>query len=449
MAKILIHTLGSSGDFNPFMALALELRRRGHDVQWAVSPKFADKARAQGFEATVAGVDPEWESDLLRRMLTAHLTAPVQIMFKEVLIPAIVPATLALEPLAREVDLFLSHTIQLAAPAVADRTGTPWVSASAATLIHETAAYPPPGVAWKGCPAWLSWLGWEAGYRIFGDFDALAGAEYRKLGVAPRPNVVSGGAYSRRLTLGLWSPSFFPRPPDWPRWFQVGGYARWDGEAPLAPAPIDGGGAGNRIPADKSATLPSEGRDRPGTNVNGPGIGSSPASPRILFTLGSSVVNPPGEFWATALEALTRTDWNAVLLGAPQALPLPRDLRGRVQIISYAPYAELFPQADAIVHQGGVGTTQAACYYGIPSLIVPRGFDQFENAAHIQREGWGLRLMPADFSATSLRLRLRRLLDSARIRAAAAGLGERMQAEPGVARSADLVEAALGRERKP
>ncbi|MDQ2800732.1 MAG: bifunctional phosphopantothenoylcysteine decarboxylase/phosphopantothenate--cysteine ligase CoaBC [Armatimonadota bacterium] len=33
-------------------------------------------------------------------------------------------------------------------------------------------------------------------------------------------------------------------------------------------------GAGNPIPAHEFATLPSEGRDRPGTNVNGPGIGS-------------------------------------------------------------------------------------------------------------------------------------------------------------------------------
>ena len=416
MSKILIHTLGSSGDFNPFMALALELRQRGHSVHWAVSPEFADKARAQGFEATVVGADPDWESDMLRRLLTAHLTDPIQIMFKEVLIPAIVPTTLALEPLVREADLFISHTIQLAAPAVADRTGTPWISASGATLIHETAAYPPPGVAWKGCPAWLSRLGWQVGYRIFGDLDALAAAEYRKIGIAPRPNVISGGAYSRRLTLGLWSPSFFPRPPDWPRWFQVGGYARWDG--PALPSP------------DPAPPLSTEVRARG-------------ASPRILFTLGSSVVNHPGEFWASALQALAPTDWNAILLGAPEDLPLPPGLRGRVRVVRYAPYADFFPQADAVVHQGGAGTTQAACYYGIPSLIVPRGFDQFENAAHLQREGWGLRLMPADFSPASLRLRLQRLLASSKIKTAAAILGQRMQAEPGVSRSADLVEAAL------
>ena len=430
MSKILIHTLGSSGDFNPFMALALELRRRGHTVSWAVSPKFAEKARAQGFEASIAGVDPDWESDMLRRMLAAHLTEPIRIMFKEALIPAIVPATLAIEPLAREADLFLSHTIQLAAPAIAERTGTPWISASAATLIHETGAYPPPGVAWKGCPAWLTRLGWEIGYRIFGDFDALAAAEYRKLGVAPRPNVVSGGAYSRRLTLGLWSPAFFPRPNDWPRWFQVGGYARWDGAAP--PTLNIGGARGDLLP-----------------NPASPLLGAGGAKPRILFTLGSSVVNHPGEFWATALQALTPTDWSAVLLGAPEALPLPPGLRGRVQVIPYAPYGDLFPQADAVVHQGGVGTTQAACYYGVPSLIVPRGFDQFENAAHIQREGWGLRLLPADFSAASLRLRLERLLPSEKIKAAATELGCRMRAEPGVAHSADLVEAVLGQGRKP
>ena len=210
MAKILIHTLGSSGDFNPFMALALELRQRGHAIHWAVGPTFAEKARALGFSATVAGSEPNWDSDVMRRMLTAHSTDPVQIIFRELLVPEIVPATEALEPLAREADLFLSHTIQLAAPAVAERTGVRWISASAATMIYETSQYPPPGIAWKGCPPWLSRLGWLAGYKIFHGIDELAAAEYRRLGVAPRRNIIAGGAYSHLLTLGLWSPVVLP-----------------------------------------------------------------------------------------------------------------------------------------------------------------------------------------------------------------------------------------------
>lgn len=422
MAKILIHTLGSSGDLNPFLALALELKQRGHEIQFALSPKFAEKAQALGFSAAVAGEDADWDSDLMRRMLAMHRTKPIKILFAEGMIPAIGPAAAALEPMVRDADLFLSHTIQLAAPAVAQRTGTPWVSASAATLIYETGDYPPPSVAWKGCPAWLSRLGWQIGRGLFQDLDALAAAEYAKLGVGPRPNIISSGAYSRRLTLGLWSPAFFPRPSDWPSWFQVGGYARWDGSTP--PAPNHGGvGLEKRLGA------------------GGP--------PRVLFTLGSSVVNHPGEFWRTALGALAQTSWHGVLLGAPADFPVPDALQGRVECLPYAPYADLFPLMDAIVHQGGVGTTQAACYYGLPAVIVPRGFDQFENAAHVQREGWGLRLMPEQSTASGLRFRLERLLASQEIKRRVQALAVQMQAEPGVTRSADLVEAALPPPRKP
>ena len=155
------------------------------------------------------------------------------------------------------------------------------------------------------------------------------------------------------------------------------------------------------------------------------------------------MVNHPGEFWRTALAALAQTAWRGTLLGAPADFPVPDALQGRVQCVPYAPYAEVFPLADAVVHQGGVGTTQAACFYGLPAVIVPRGFDQFENAAHVQREGWGLRLMPEGFTPSGLRRRLERLLASADIKRRVQALAEQMQAEPGVERSADLVEAAL------
>ncbi len=453
MAKILIHTLGSSGDLNPFLALALELKMRGHDIHFALSPRFAERARALGFSATVAGEDPDWDSDLMRRMLAMHRIQPIRILFAEGMIPAIGPAAAALEPLVQDADLFLSHTIQLAAPAVAQRTGTPWISASAATLIYETAAYPPPGVAWKGIPKGLARLGWQIGRGLFRDLDVLAAAEYAKLGVGPRPNIISSGAYSRRLTLGLWSPSFFPRPADWPSWFQVGGYARWDGGTHPGSSLTGPPETGRRRVSDNSkVSISSPLRFSTGYPEGGEGAeerGGRGSSPTILFTLGSSVVNHPGEFWRTALAALAQTNWHGVLLGAPADFPVPDTLRERVQLIPYAPYADLFPTVDAIVHQGGVGTTQAACYYGVPSLVVPRGFDQFENAAHVQREGWGLRLMPEQATASGLRLRLERLLASREIKTRVGMLGQQMQAEPGVRQSADFVEAALPASRKP
>ncbi len=416
MARILLHTLGSSGDFNPAAALALTLRERGHAVTFAVSPAFAHAARTLGFEAAEVGPDPDYDGDLMKRMLAPSRlgTSLVSILFREVLIPAIRPATDALVPLAAQADLFLSHTIQLAAPIVAQRTGTPWVSFSPSSLVYPTGQYPPPGVAWRGCPAFLGRLGWRIGERIVRPLEALANTEYAALGHPPLRHVVSGGAYSRRLTLGLWSPAYFPRPGDWPAWLQVGGYARWD--MPRAdPAP---------------ATLP---------------MFSDADAPLVVFTLGSAVVSDPRGFWDIALAALARTPWRAILLGAPDTLSLPSALQGRVQRVRYAPYADLFPRAQAIVHAGGAGTTQAACFYGLPSVVVPRAADQFENAAHVQREGLGLRLQGHSLSASVLRLRLDRLLSSPDIAARVAVLGRQMRAESGASRSADLLERVLPR----
>ena len=414
MPKILIHTLGSSGDFNPLVALALELRQRGHMVHFALNPGFAIKVRELGFTATDAGPDPDYESDLMKRLLapTRNGINLVRILFHEVLIPAIRPAVDILVPLARDADLFVSHTIQLAAPVVAQRTGVPWVSVSPAALLYPNGQYPPPGVAWKGCPPALGRLGWTIGGALVGPVDEMANAEYAALGLSPISHVVAGGAYSRRLTLGLWSPSYYPRPSDWPDWLQVGGYGRWDAPPSGTPPPLD---------------LPS-------------GDG-----PLIVFTLGSSVVSDPRGFYEKALAAVAPTPWRALLVGAPTDLPLPAALQGRVKTTRYARYSDVFPLADAIVHSGGVGTTQACCYYGKGAVIVPRAADQFENAAHLQREGWGLRLLPQDLSPTLIRLRLERLLKSSEIRQRVQELGRRIQAEPGPARSVDLLETAMAR----
>jgi len=47
----------------------------------------------------------------------------------------------------------------------------------------------------------------------------------------------------------------------------------------------------------------------------------------------------------------------------------------------YMPFSELFAQASAIVHQGGIGTTGQALRAGRPMLVMPSNNDQSDNAA--------------------------------------------------------------------
>src|SRR6516162_6902128 len=46
MARVLLTTFGSLGDLHPYIALALELNRRGHEAMIGTSATYAEKIRA-------------------------------------------------------------------------------------------------------------------------------------------------------------------------------------------------------------------------------------------------------------------------------------------------------------------------------------------------------------------------------------------------------------------
>ena len=50
MSRIVVTTIGSLGDLHPKIAIALELRQRGHDVVLATHKGYQAKIEALGFE---------------------------------------------------------------------------------------------------------------------------------------------------------------------------------------------------------------------------------------------------------------------------------------------------------------------------------------------------------------------------------------------------------------
>ena len=50
MSRIVLTTIGSLGDLHPKIAIALELRKRGHDVVFATHKQYQSKIAALGFE---------------------------------------------------------------------------------------------------------------------------------------------------------------------------------------------------------------------------------------------------------------------------------------------------------------------------------------------------------------------------------------------------------------
>jgi UDP:flavonoid glycosyltransferase YjiC (YdhE family) len=110
-----------------------------------------------------------------------------------------------------------------------------------------------------------------------------------------------------------------------------------------------------------------------------------------------------------------------------------------VLALPYAPFSSLFPRAAAIVHQGGVGTTQQALRAGRPQLVVPHLGDQFDNAARVVRLGCGATLGRGRYRADRVEAVLERLLADAEVAATATRLGVVAAQEDGAAVAAERI----------
>ena len=168
--------------------------------------------------------------------------------------------------------------------------------------------------------------------------------------------------------------------------------------------------------------------------------GSAP----VVFTLGSSAVMAPGQFYKESINAARELGVRAVLLVGTQAEKTLSE-GGSIYVARYAPYSELLPKAAATVHQGGIGTTAQALRAGRPMLIVPWAHDQPDNGYRIQKLGAGRCLKRSKYNARSAAGELKRLLADRSYASSAKDVSERIAEEDGVSAACNAIEAALRR----
>ena len=60
--KILVITIGSRGDVNPFLLLALKLKSAGHDVVFCASENFRNLVEGQGIKFLRHSSQQEYET---------------------------------------------------------------------------------------------------------------------------------------------------------------------------------------------------------------------------------------------------------------------------------------------------------------------------------------------------------------------------------------------------
>lgn len=405
--RISIHTYGTRGDVQPYIALGKELLRGGHAVQIVGPQKYGSLALPHGVpyeplpdEMLDLLDSPEGKQALGGRGALAGLWLLKHIRpLMNNLLSREWSAAHAFWP-----DMIIYHPKSIASPHMAERVGCRSVLASPLPILTPTSAFPTPMVPFRTLgplnrashrlTEWLS-------SRLFSK--NLSQWRKRSLGLpeyfaVPQKPARTLYAYSRFLV---------PRPKDWGQDVHVTG-TWWLDEPNWKPSP------------ELDAFLSS---GPPPVYV---GFGSMPSLGKIDLT-------------TLLVEAISRLGKRAILatgggaLGNVAASP-------NLFLASRVPHDQLFPHVDAVIHHGGAGTTAAALRAGKPSVICPFFGDQPFWAHRVHSLGAAppaldLKRLTVDKVVTAIRA-----MDDPHIRSRASQLGSEMRSEGGVRDAIGILE---------
>jgi UDP:flavonoid glycosyltransferase YjiC (YdhE family) len=401
--RFVFETVGTRGDVAPLLALACELRRRGHGASLLAPSAFASDARAAGVDFTP--------------ITDQHLDKVGAIEFDDYYFPGFQPVVDYFERARRAGEALVVVNIDKTAASnlLCERDGWPCVRLHLTPFKLRSLLAPP----------------WPFAGRALGP----GGAEYlrctlpRFLAACDRHPLLLAHINQRRGALGLppaasatpeephlsWQGCLFPEwyappPPDWPSPLPFFGF----------PLPRPSGALAPRL-AEFLARGPAP----------------------LVFTTGTGVhdVEP---FFAHARAAVGLLGCRAIFL-SPH-LCTPSDDPALLQL-DFAELELLLPRSALLVHHGGIGTLARALEAGIPQIISPLKYDQPDNAHRVLERGLGALLPRELLQGPSLAALVERLLASEPCRARVLEAQRRVLALDAIAAAATELERLTGERR--
>ena len=414
--RIVITCWGSHGDLFPYIGLALALKKRGHAPVIATMPLYQPNVEQEGLPFAAVGPTVDvTDLSLFERLMDPRRGS--EVIIRELLLPKLRETYDQLQRAAVGADFVVSHPICYATPVFAERERLPWVSTTLAPMLFFSRWDPavvPMLPRLNSIPLIGSWLAGQAPALIRGitrEWMAPVARLRTELGLPPGSHPLFEGQFSPSGTLAMYSRVLATPQRDWPPNVVSTGCVFYNG-----PDGLDA-----RLAEFLAA---------------GP--------PPVVFTLGTSAVGAAGRFYHESAAAIRQLGLRAVLLtgGIEQNKP-EGPLPDSVLLVDRAPHQLLFPHAAAIVHQVGAGTLGQAMRSGKPTLLVPHGHDQFDNAARATRLGIARTVFPKQYTAERVAHELTLLLD-ARYRQRAEEVAAVVRQEGGADAAADAIEKLLG-----
>ena len=422
MGTIVFVPEGAYGPTNNCVGIGQMLRERGHRVVFVVEESFAGNLEAQGFEERLMQLGPAPEvpeapgqfwKDFIRE------TAPV---FRkptiEQLVEFIEPTFRALCEGARYVDERLAEVFDEVDPDVIVEdnvvwfpairaSGRPWVRMVSCNPLELKDPDIPPVFSGYAAGDRSGWDEFRAEYlRATGDLHGEFSAFCAEHGGGLLP---AGDFMPESDWLNLY---LYPAAVD---------YAR-------AHAP---GPTWHRLDScvrsvDPILELPGSLGDRDGALVY-----------LSLGSLGSADVG----LMKRLVDVLSRSPHRFIVSKGPQAaeFELAENMWGDELVAQPA----LLPLVDLAITHGGNNTTTECFHFGMPMVVLPLFWDQYDNAQRVDEAGFGVRLATYEFEERELLGTIDRLLADDALRRRLQEIARRLRASPGTTKAATLIERLI------
>lgn len=420
--KILIVTVGTRGDVQPYVALGKGLAAAGHEVVLCTSQTFEPFIRKHGLGYALMndGLLEFMRTDLGKAAMenATNFWESVKTALK--ILPTVAPiqrrhlrerwqAIDAIRP-----DLVVFHPKAGGTPDMAAHVKARCMLGFYLPIFVPTGEFPATGIPDFGLGRWYNRLSyrliskamWRAAAKFINEWRAQQGMRPRREGKflqTPDGQVIPA--------MHAYSEAVIPMPNDWPATATVTGY--WfldesDGWEP--PAQLERFLAGGEPP--------------------------------VYVGFGSIFGRDPLRLTRMVLEAVQQAGVRAILAGGWGGLePTRFELPDTVHAIETAPHDWLFPRVSAVVHHGGCGTTAAGLRAGRPTVICPFFGDQPFWGTRVHALGVGPKAIPQKrLTVQKLASAIRQAVTDPSLREAAAELGRRIRAEDGVGNAVAFIE---------
>jgi UDP:flavonoid glycosyltransferase YjiC (YdhE family) len=399
--RVVIVAGGTRGDIQPMLALALELRRRGHGILFGAPPNFQGWLTGHGLPFRPVGRDPQVflaEHGLDIGKALALLKDDLRQEF----------ATLA--DMVPGADVVLGASVTCAGVSHCEKLGIPYGYVMFSPSLLPSGSHPSPTCRHLHLPRWLNRLTWWAHRRVWNAlFRRILNEGRGRLGLGPIDDV---WGHIQGAPLIVAAEPALARPPE---------------DAPAVEQP-------GALFLPESETLPAE-LER--------FLDAGP--PPVYLGFGSMVDGQPARSTALLVQAVRAAGVRAVI-GRGWAGLGERAAADDVHVTGPVPHGRLFARVAAVVHHGGAGTTVNAARAGVPQLVVPHLLDQHFWAERVAALGLGPRpIRRGRLTGRRLTEALGACLSDGRYADRARAVARQIRSD-GVDRAATLVERLAGEE---